>query len=184
MMDSYLENRRWSDRFIPRITQIVGPHLLMPASFQLDTEQATDLIVLHARDMRIAARVRSHKYIHQYGYEFTIRSKSRGHKTEIDKINDGWGEWMFYGFANLLESDIERWYIINLDIFRSSLIKKDTRKHIQCVQKDNGDDTALIAFDIRTFPQNILVASSHSVEFNPVATKAAFSQMPLFSPAT
>ena len=48
----------WSDIFLPQIKKIVGPLLLEPASFELDASEATDLVVLKARDMRIGCRVR------------------------------------------------------------------------------------------------------------------------------
>jgi hypothetical protein len=57
-MTAYRRDRAWSDAFIPAIKKIVGPYLLEPSSFEIDAQQATDLIVLLARDLRIAARVR------------------------------------------------------------------------------------------------------------------------------
>ena len=45
-MAVYQEDREWSDLFIPRIKELVGPHLLSISSFEEDTEQAADLVVL------------------------------------------------------------------------------------------------------------------------------------------
>ncbi|MFD1158921.1 hypothetical protein [Roseovarius aestuarii] len=44
--------------FLPQIKRIVGCHLLETEPDPLDWHQATDLLMLDARDMRIAARVR------------------------------------------------------------------------------------------------------------------------------
>ena len=41
----YELDRSWSDRFIPAMRQIIGPHLLEPSSFDVDTKQATDLVM-------------------------------------------------------------------------------------------------------------------------------------------
>lgn len=161
---SYRENRSWSDRYIPEIKRIVGPLLLEPSSFDVDTKEATDLIVLTARDMRIAARVRRPEYCRdRYAQQFTIRLHSNGHKTEWQKIvYEGWGDWLFYGFAADEGVAFQRWYVINLDIFRghhgiNARIKSET-----C---NNGDGTRLRAYDLPSFDPEILIASSHSIQF-------------------
>jgi hypothetical protein len=51
---AYREDRAKSDALIPAIKSIVGPHPLAPAELALDAKEATDLIVFHARDMRVA----------------------------------------------------------------------------------------------------------------------------------
>ena len=53
---NYFVNRTWSDRFLPDFKRIVGGHLLETAADFFDLYQATDLMMLDARDMRIAAR--------------------------------------------------------------------------------------------------------------------------------
>ncbi len=74
-MGDYQPDRSWSDIFIPDIKRIVGPLLLEPASFEIDTKQATDLIILRARDQMIAARVRRPGFWDRYQYQFTIRAR-------------------------------------------------------------------------------------------------------------
>ncbi|MFD1157923.1 hypothetical protein [Roseovarius aestuarii] len=54
-MNHYATNRRWSDQFLPQIKRIVRCHLLETAPDPLDWHQTTDLLMLDARDMRIAA---------------------------------------------------------------------------------------------------------------------------------
>lgn len=79
-------NRQWSDRFLPQIKSIVGCHLLEAAPDLLDMRHATDLLMLDARDMRIAARVRRPGYSHRYPHQFTIRSRlPSGAETELSK---------------------------------------------------------------------------------------------------
>ena len=61
-MNAYLTNRNWSDRFLPEIKRLVGKHLLEIAPDPFGHFQATDLMMLEARDMRIAARIRRPGY--------------------------------------------------------------------------------------------------------------------------
>lgn len=56
-MNFYDANRAWSDRFLPHIKDAVGKHLLDTSPEPLDWHEATDLMMLDARDLRIAARV-------------------------------------------------------------------------------------------------------------------------------
>lgn len=86
-MGEYSFDRKWSDVMIPQIKRLVGPKLLEESSFENDAQQATDLMILNARDKRIAARVRRPGYADRYPYEFTIRShRDSGSKTELEKL--------------------------------------------------------------------------------------------------
>ena len=64
----YRQNREWSDRFLPEIKRLIGPHLLNTAPDQHDWHQATDLMMLDARDLRIGARVRRPGYADRHPY--------------------------------------------------------------------------------------------------------------------
>jgi hypothetical protein len=167
-MSTYEEDRSWSDQWIEKIKAIVGPLLLAPASFDKDVEQAADLIILKARDMRIGARVRRQGYAKDYSNEFTIRShRDSGTKTEFDKILDGWGDWLFYGHQ--CYEDIWPWQVINLDSLRSALakqgwayIKKNKTPTLRWGGRSNGDGTSFCWFDLSSFPADppILIAQS------------------------
>jgi len=167
----YDEDRAMSDRYIPAIKRIVGPHLLTVASFELDAKQATDLHVFQARDMRIAARVRNKGYAEDYPYDVTFRAqRDSGTKTELSKIVDGWGDWFFYGHA-VDETNIGLWWLIDLHSFRAALIRRD--KHpLKPKWRSNKDGTHFAVFDVRLFPSNpsLIIASSgvpedHSGDF-------------------
>jgi hypothetical protein len=108
-----------ADQFIPAIKKIVGPHLLVPASLELDRNEVTDLIVLTARDLRIAARVRRHTYLPKYAGQFTIRTRPpRSGECELNKILNEFGDWMFYGFVTEDETSFSKWWILDLSSFR------------------------------------------------------------------
>ncbi len=158
---SYSLDRQWSDRFIPEIRRIVGPHLLTPSSFEVDTQEAADLVVLKARDMTIACRVRRPGYAARYPSQFTIRShRDSGAKTELQKIVDGWGDWFFYGHSTENEKGLELWHLLDLSAWRAHMIRN--KGAIQKGQQPNGDGTHFTWFDINSFPANppIVVASS------------------------
>ncbi len=169
-MNEYSKDREWSDQYIPAIQKIVGPHLLVPAPFEIDAKKATDLIVLRARDMMIACRVPrpakdgERSYAERYPDQFTIRShRDSGAETELAKIVDGWGDWMFYAHAAETVAAFEQWFLVNLHAWRAHMIR--SRKIIRKGNQSNGDGTHFAWFDLRSFPPKppILIASSHLV---------------------
>lgn len=170
MPGKYVEDREWSDLYIPAVKQIVGPLLLEETSFEVDTNQAADLIVMKARDMMIAARVRRPGYAERYPWEFTIRSyRDNGTKTEMQKIVDGFGDWMFYGHAGIVPGEIDRWFVIDLAKFRAGLIRNAFKsdpldgREIWWGEKSNNDGTHFCWFDVQKFPANILIKTSHPI---------------------
>lgn len=158
---SYAIDRRWSDAFIPAIKQVVGPLLLEESSFEVDTQQAADLVVMNARDKTIACRVRRAGYADRYGYEFTIRSaRDNGAKTELEKIIDGFGDWMFYGHAHQDGMNVSRWMVISLPALRAAIIRKQAKP----MKQSNGDGTHFVAFDVRNMPGSCIVSASFKIE--------------------
>lgn len=162
----YQCDRRWSDQFIPAIRKIVGPHLLVESSFEVDSKQAADLVVLKARDMTIAARVRRFGYADKYPFEFTVRSaRDSQAKTEMAKMLEGWADWMFYGHAAQYGSELDRWMLVDLHAWRERLLRAGYGAGWkQCAtSKSNGDGTHFLAFDVRRFSPTIVIASGDNV---------------------
>lgn len=160
-MAAYAQDRRWSDKFIPAIKRIVGPRLLSVTPDEIDCKQAADLMVFTARDMKIAARVRRPGFSDRYPYEFTIRARrDSGAETELSKIVNGWGDWLFYGHSNDEEKDFALWWLIDLDAFRAALIRD--KGSLRFGDKPNGDGTYFKWFDLRSFPEHphILIGGS------------------------
>ena len=157
----YAQDRKWSDAFIPAIKQVVGPLLLEESSFEVDTQQAADWVVMNARDKTIACRVRRAGYADRYGYEFTIRSaRDNGAKTELEKIVDGFGDWMFYGHAHPDGVSVSRWMVISLPALRAAIIRKQAKP----MKQSNGDGTHFVAFDVRNMPGSCIVSASFKIE--------------------
>jgi hypothetical protein len=141
--------------------QIIGPHLLEISSFKVDTQQAADLVVLTSGNITIGCRLRRPGYFERYPNDITIRSaRDSGAKTELSKIVDGWGTWIFYGHLDR-DDIIHRWFIIDLTRFRAGLIRDQGRIGLQ--NKKNGDGTHFVYFDITRCPE-LLVSSSEMVE--------------------
>ncbi|MDF0602311.1 hypothetical protein P1J78_16345 [Psychromarinibacter sp. C21-152] len=161
----YAINRSWSDRFIPEIQRIVGAHLLSIAPDAFDMHEATDLLMMEAKDLHIAARVRRPGYARVYPYDFTIRAQvPSGAETELSKIVNGKGDWMFYGHADASGRGLASWWLIDLRAFRAGLIRQATNGYpIRCGDRTNPDGTRFKWFDIRSFPPEppLVVASGH-----------------------
>jgi len=118
-MTHWREDKHWSDRFLPEIKAIVGRYLLMAAPEIEDIERNSDLITLQMNTVRVACRIRRPEYI-QYGDEFTIRCRrTHGGKTELEKIIEGWGDYLFYGIADVDEQRLRCWALLDLRVFRS-----------------------------------------------------------------
>lgn len=165
-MAEYGADRAWSDQYIPHMKQIIGPHLLVESSFEIDTKRASDLVLMQAAALMIACRVRRPGYADRYPDQFTLRfRRDSGAETEYSKVVNGWGDWMFYGHAHATEAGrVDRWMLINLRHFRAQLINEPTRKTIKNGVTPNGDGTHFRWFDVTSFARDpaLLIARSHS----------------------
>ncbi|WP_187432378.1 hypothetical protein ROLI_008880 [Roseobacter fucihabitans] len=165
-MNAYSTNRNWSDRFLPEIKRLVGGHLLETAPDPFDHFQATDLMMLDARDMRVAARVRRPGFAQRFPHQFTIRSRvASGAQTELSKIVEGKGDWMFYGHSDAAQTRVETWWLIDLKAFRAALIRSGGRGYnLVSGEQANPDGTHFAWFDMRSFPSDppLVVAQSRT----------------------
>lgn len=117
-MNNWLNDKRWSDKFLPEIKRILGECLIKEPPIIEDMEHNTDL-VLKLESIRIACRIRKYKYFEKYKNEFTIRAgRPSNKKVELTKIIEGWGDYLFYGFSDRQETNLYYWKIIDLNKFR------------------------------------------------------------------
>lgn len=154
-----------SHRFDQAIKQIAGPLFLNVAPLSEDLHHATDFTtVLHSGQVQLAARVRSYRYLGPYGDEFTIRCQTKtGAKTELDKIIEGWGTHIFYGFASPDTSadTIVAWFIGDLNVFRGWYSKQLAISPVDSPpgkRVPNQDGSAGRAFGIDDLPNEFVVA--------------------------
>jgi len=160
-------DKRWSDRFLPEIKRELGNFLMCEPKQEEDSLRNTDLIVIGFDSVRIACRIRKHKYLSEYGDQFTIRAgRASGNKTELTKIVEGWGDYLFYGFCDEHENKLFHWKIIDLKVFRLWFNRQIVRN--QGVPpgdyKPNKDGKSKLAgFDVREMPPEA-VAKEYTVQ--------------------
>ena len=174
-MNGWEVDKRWSDRFLPEIKGHIGRVLISESPIEEDTERNTDLIVLTLRPYRIACRIRKYKFMKQYGDEFTIREgRPSGAKTELTKIIEGWGDYLFYGFADPTEIYLAQWLIGSLNAFRlwhSRELCKN-KGHPPGKNKQNHDYSSNFhAFRYAEIPD--FVVARGSSERDPIKNRAA-----------
>ena len=117
-MTGWEKDKKWSDKYLKEIKQHLGEYLICePTDFSEDRDRNTDLTILEIKAIRVACRIRKDIYREKYGNEFTIRSdRPTGKETELTKIIKGWGDYIFYGFAN--DENLTQWFIGDLHAFR------------------------------------------------------------------
>jgi hypothetical protein len=114
-----------ADIYLPAIKRLLGELFIGEASKKEDQEQATDL-VLSVSSLTVACRVRSRSDYDKPGYpdEITIRYARRGcSKTEWQKFEDGWGDYMVYAFG-ADGGELHAVTVIDLRHFRAQLIRQ------------------------------------------------------------
>ena len=148
------ENFDFGRKFIPAIKRILGPLIFEEAPLDMDLKEVTDLVLLKARDMRVGCRIRRAGYWDRYPWQFTIRSKlPSGAATELEKIIEGWGDWLFYGHQAYAGSiDVSKWFVIDLHNFRAHLIRRTD--YCIALEIPNNDGTYFAAWDICRFAPN------------------------------
>ncbi len=163
---SWSSDKKWSDRFMPTIKSILGQVMFRTAPLVEDATRNTDLIVLRAGDIRVACRIRRHDHLARFGEEFTLRAgRVSGAKTELAKVLDGWGDFMFYGFADGAGDGLSQWVIGDLGVFRQ-WISKQIGQHPGFDPWDFGDhranrdgETFFVAYKWDDIGDGIVVAS-------------------------
>jgi len=150
-MNNWKEDKKWSDRFLPEIKSVLGLYLIGEPSAEEDQERNTDLMVLKMDAVRIACRIRRNNQT-KYAAEFTIRAgRPSGVKTELTKIIEGWGDYLFYGFSDPDEVALSQWILGDLKAFRiwfnRDLIR--LKGNIPGIKQNNYDNSSFFyAFPI------------------------------------
>ena len=159
---SWIDEKHWSDRFLPEIKAILGLHLIGEPPQEEDAERNTDLIVLRMEPVRIACRVRRHKYYLEWPDDITVRAGlPSGAKTELTKIIEGWGDFFFYGFADAEESRLLAWRLIALKAFRLWFMRHlATHAGKQPgTRRENKDRSSwFYAYAVNSFPAGVVLA--------------------------
>ena len=158
-MNDWKTDKNWSDRFIPEIKSIIGSHLICEPPIEEDQQRNTDLMVLKMDSVRIGCRIRKHKYLATYGNEFTIRmSRPSGAKTELAKIIEGWGDYLFYGFADTEEASLALWRLIDLKAFRLWFMRMLYDKDTPTSKLNHDNSSGFMPFDLTEAPSELIFA--------------------------
>lgn len=122
-----------------------------------DMRHATGLVMLVAKDLHIAARIRRPGYAQSFPNQFTICAQlPSGAETELAKTVNGKGDWLFYGHSDATDTRIEQWWLIELTAFRAGLIgHANNGPRIRCGNKTNPDGSRFKWFDIGSFPDDL-----------------------------
>ncbi len=161
-MKEWQQDKRWSDRFLPEIKKIIGAHLIAEAPIEEDQQRNTDLIVLKLDAVRVACRVRHFEFYQNWPNDFTIREgRPSGIKTELSKIIEGWGQYLFYGFSGPDEHVLVSWKLLDLNVFRLWFNRFITKNAgvLPGNSLSNGDGSSTFrAFSTLETPENLIFA--------------------------
>jgi len=154
---SWKDDKKWTDNLIPYLKCILGMNFIGEATLAEDQKHNTDLIVLDIKPLRFACRIRTFSYYKNFSDEFTIRkSRPFGTKTELQKIKEGFGDYLLYAFATEDKTKIHFWRIIDLKAFRKYL--EEDHPYISAIP--NGDESSYFAaFECSKIPENIVYAT-------------------------
>lgn len=154
-MTEWYEDKSWSDPYLEHTKRLLGTALIIEGDAGQDRLENSDLVVVRLEPYRIGVRIRRAWCFDIWPDQFTIRSaRDSGATTELAKILDGWGDYLFYGFAHPNRAGrLQAARLIDLDTFR----EWEADAHFQ--EKDNGDGTYFRAYPISAFPRHGVRAS-------------------------
>ena len=165
-MKGWESDKAWTDFFLPEIKQILSeylaPRLFCASPIEEDREHNSDLIVLRMEPVRIACRIRKNEFLAKFGGQFTIRSiRMSGQETELAKILKGWGDYLFYGFADIENCFLEAWHICDLRVFRLEFHRLSLARpkgHWPPKEIPNTDgSSSFIPFSLADFPNELII---------------------------
>lgn len=160
-MTNWQADKKWSDKFIPEIKQILGLHLIGEPPIEEDQQRNTDLVVLKMEAVRIGCRMRKHEYHKTYPNDITIRAgRPSGMKTELTKIIEGWGDYFFYGFEGEDGISILAWTLGDLNVFRLWFNREIIRLkgNVPGNLKENKDkSSSFLTFQKNNLPTDFII---------------------------
>ena len=113
---TFKDNWEFQEKYIDVIRNILKDNAMYIVDVEVSTpeedmKEATDLkIKITAGD--VAVRIR--RGICGFR-DFTVRGYCDGNRTEIDKLQDGYGDWYLYAWENNTRNGIDEWVLINLN---------------------------------------------------------------------
>ncbi len=140
----YREKRWRSDQYLDSFKDILERNSMHFLSMEIsdehkDTQEATDMVIkIEGGDVALRVREPSCSY-----RDLTIRSRSRwGHKTEIHKLKEGFGDWYLYGWGDGI-STVKEYVLVDLHRIRNFKLFDRSWP-----EKSNGDGTQFISMPL------------------------------------
>lgn len=161
LLSNWEKDKKWSDKFIPEIKQVLSDVFIDAAPEYEDQRHNTDLMVLMFNPVRIACRIRTYQYYINYPNDITIRKdRPSNADTEMVKLMSGYGDYMFYGFSNKSEDALCAWKLIDLKKFRlwvyTALL---TNNGITpgTIKNNNDGSSSFYAFDTKLMGSDVIL---------------------------
>ena len=171
-MGIYKQLRKQFDPDLPQVAEIFlkesgGKTSVSVSSNYDDINNCSDMYMVttypdgEVKEHNLGVRGRSFKYFASYKDEFTIRGEViSGNKTEVKKILEGKGDFLFYYFRNPAGDKIMAWRIINLHKFRIYLKGYLENMPFESLTKiSNGDGSYLLPFNVNDMPSGVVLKS-------------------------
>lgn len=147
---------------MPEVKRTLGEYLIGEAPYEEDRDRNTDLIVLRMEAVRVGCRIRRPGYLGRYADEFTIRTaRPNDCKTELAKIIEGWGNYMFYGISDEAEEALACWVLVNLSGFRlwyMSYMATNEGRQPGLIKQNRDGSSDFRAFKINDLPASAIIA--------------------------
>lgn len=151
---TYETQIRLERKFAQQIKAILGMTFIGQDAIA-DKHQATDFLVMTLYPIKVACRLRTYNYYlnPKYREQFTIRCwLASGNKTELQKIREGYCEYMFYGFVDQEEKNIIKYTIIDLNVFRD----QEGGMVFEHCNNPGEDDSDFIACGLGQFSKELI----------------------------
>ena len=164
---SFRDDFDWQQGLIPHVKQVLAQYLIVEAPFEEDANHNTDLIVLKLDTVRVACRIRTFNFAKKYPDDFTIRSgRPSGAKTELAKVIEGWGDYIFYAFASEAKDGLVAWLLGDLKVFRLWYNRQLwAGRHPGFNGKNKDGSSDFMAFNVNALPDDFVTARKRYDEF-------------------
>ena len=149
MHHSFERNWQFQENYTEAIKMITLENAVEFVSVRTGTEkedkqQSTDFVVSLKDGTDMAVRIRRPSCDFR---DLTIRTRNKGFKTEIHKLNEGYGSHYLYCWTGP-DAKINEYILVNLDALRLSGLISGTYH-----EYDNKDGTGFLSINIRKLKQ-------------------------------
>jgi hypothetical protein len=111
---------QWARQYDRYVRAVLGQVFIVTADEFKDVREATDFEMVYTmRPLTFACRLRRSKWARRCPLDITLRSsRPSGTTTEWQKVMSGFGDYLFYGFADETPPRVSRWVVVDLERIR------------------------------------------------------------------